>query len=61
MAVTRRCYVVLSKQCLLPLLSEILSAIMSVDFATSADNRRTILDVVLSTSCSQTELDARLA
>ena len=60
-AVTRRCYVILSEQCLLPLLSEMLSAIVGVDFAASAENRRTLLEVVLSSGCVQTEVDAQLA
>lgn len=60
-AVTRRVYVILSEQCLLPLLSEMLSAIVGVDFAASAENRRTLLEVVLARGCVQTEVDAQLA
>jgi len=56
-AVTRRCYVVLSTQCVLPLLAEMLTAILGVDFSAFSDNRRKIVDIVLSPDCTQRNLD----
>jgi len=41
--VTRRCYAVLSRHALLPLMHEVLSAVLAADFAASADVRRDML------------------
>lgn len=50
--VTRRCYALLSRHALLPLLHELLSAVLAADFAASADVRRTLLLRLLSSGDS---------